>query len=307
MGGPSSEHEVSLASGKMVMKQLNSRKYAAAPIKVAKDGHWPVKLADLKNNFDIVFIAMHGEYGEDGQLQSLLEKEKILYTGSNSLVSRLAMDKEKTCRRLLKKNIKCPPFVVFKKGRLAKSCLPLVKLGLPVVVKPNNLGSSVGMSSVTNISQLLPAINKALAHSPEVMIQRFISGRELTCGVLEINGQPIALPPTEIIPKGQKLFDYRAKYTPGASQEITPARLPEKTIKQAQQITLKAYKAIGCSSYARVDMILGNDQQIYFLEINTLPGLTSTSLVPQAARAAGFNFPRLLDIIIENSLAGRQK
>ena len=299
MGGPSSEHEVSLWSGKMVVKHLDKRTYQVEPIVITKNNEWPIKPKDL--DCDVAFIAMHGEYGEDGRVQSLLQKHNIPYTGSDHKASKLAMDKARASKVLEKTGLTSPAFVTFKKGNMKVSWNNLLKLGLPVVVKPVDLGSSVGTNIVRTIGKLAPAINDALQHSDRVMIQRYIKGREFTCGVVEQKGQVAALPPTEIITKKQKFSDFKAKYTPGASKEITPPNLPKELIDLIQEKAVLAHQSLGCSSYSRVDFLMDKDNRVYFLEVNTLPGLTKTSLLPQAAKKAGIDFPKLLDIIIGNA------
>lgn len=298
MGGPSSEHEVSLWTGKMVVKHLDKRAYQVEPIIITKDNEWPIKPKDL--DCDVAFIAMHGEYGEDGRIQSLLGKHNIPYTGSGQKASKLAMDKALASKALEKVGLTSPSFVTFKKGNMKVSWNNLLKLGLPVVVKPVDLGSSVGTTIVRTIGKLAPAINDSLQYSDKVMVQKYIKGREFTCSVIEQGGKTSALPPTEIIPKKQKFFDFKAKYTPGASREITPPNLPKELIQLIQDKAVLAHKSLGCSSYSRVDFLMDKDNRVYFLEVNTLPGLTKTSLLPQAAKKAGIDFPKLLDIIIGN-------
>lgn len=294
MGGPSAEHEISLKTGDMVFENLDRNKYQPQKIVISKKGRWfldgarnkPTTLKELENDFDVVFNAMHGEYGEDGTIQQILEKAKIPYTGSHSKASRLGMDKIESYR-------------LFKKAGLATP--PTAGQQWPAVVKPADRGSSVGVSIVRNSRDLAAALRLAKKYSPRVLTEEYIKGREITCGVIENSRRPKALPPTEIILKSSVFFDYHAKYTPGASEEITPARLSSAQTIMAQKAALKAHRVIGCSGYSRADFILGNDGRLYILEINTLPGLTATSLLPQAARAAGIGFSRLLDIIIKNA------
>ncbi len=300
MGGPSSEHEVSLATGKMVIKHLDRDKYDILPIVVTKEGKWPIKIKELKDGCDVVFIAMHGEYGEDGRLQSLLEKFRIPYTGSDSRASKLAMDKKKSATVLIKKGLSCPAFSTLTKKTI-KAGWPIAHFRLPLVVKPNDRGSSVGTHVIKTLGQLAPAISNAFCFSNNVMVQDFIRGRELTCGVLEIKGKSTALPPTEIIPKQGKFFDYQSKYVAGASKEITPPKLPKEIIEKIQKTALKAHRSLKCSSYSRTDMILDDNGHLHILEVNTLPGLTRTSLIPQAAKKAGIDFSQLLDIIVNNA------
>lgn len=286
MGGPSAEHEISLQTGAMVYQHLNRDKYQPRTIVIAKNGAWPLTLTELKNNFDVVFIAMHGEYGEDGAVQKILERAKISYTGSDSKASRRGMDKIKSRRLFQQVGLTTP-----KTGRKQ----------WPAVVKPADRGSSVGVSIVGSSRDLAAAIRLAKKYSPRVLTEAYVKGREITCGVIENSRRPTALPPTEIIPKTSAFFDYRAKYTPGASEEITPARLSPSQTRRVRRAALAAHRAIGCSGYSRTDFILGEDDRLYVLEINTLPGLTDTSLIPQAAAAAGISFPRLLDIIIKSA------
>lgn len=293
MGGPSSEYEVSLKTGRMILKSLDKKRYFVKSVLISKQGKWPIKPEFLKKNFDLVFIAMHGEYGEDGTVQKILERFKIPYTGSDSRASKLGMDKLKAAEIFKKAGLKVPAEADLKH--------------FPVVIKPSDRGSSVGVSVVNSLEEMPAAIEEALKHSDCLVIQEFIRGRELTCGVLEINGRLIALPPTEIMPKGSRFFDFHAKYRQGASLEITPARLPAALLRRVQLTALKAHKAIGAKGFSRVDMILSDkpSPKIYVLEINTIPGMTKTSLLPQQAKAMGISFPKLLDIIIDGVLLNK--
>jgi len=292
MGGPSAEHEVSLKSGRMVLKFLDKKKYEVKPIVISKAGRWPIRLSKLKKIFDVAFIAMHGEYGEDGTIQSILEKYKIPYTGSDAKASRLGIDKTKALKLFKKAGLNIP----------ARTEEP------PLVVKPADRGSSVGASVVLDIKKLPSAIKLAKKFSNKILIERYIKGRELTCGVIEITRQArhkrlIALPPTEIIPKDSDFFDYCVKYTMGAAEEITPPKnLSKQLIKKIQAAALKAHQAINARGLSRSDFILDKNNKLFILEINTIPGLTKTSLLPQQAKAAGINFPKLLDIIIDASV-----
>jgi len=295
MGGPSSEHRVSLHSGKMVLAALSKRKYLREPVVISKNGKWPISLSELKRKFDVAFIAMHGEYGEDGTVQKILEAANIPYTGSSSQASALGMNKIKSARLFRKNGLLVPKFVLWPKS-----------LTLPIVVKPVDRGSSVGVKIVKKQSQLEKAIKNALRYSSRIMIQQYIPGREFTCGVLEIGSKLVPLVPTEIIPKNRVFFDYRTKYTKDAALEITPPRLPSRLIEKIRNAALKAHKAIGAKGFSRTDFILSNIEgrspKLYVLEINTIPGLTTTSLFPQQAKAAGISFSKMLDYIIESAL-----
>jgi len=289
MGGPSAEYDVSLNSGKNVLKFLDKQKYAAKKVIVSRQGKWPMSFKTLKQKFDVVFIAMHGEYGEDGTVQALLDKNKITYTGSGAAASRLGIDK----------------IASGKKFTAAGLRLPGIPKGFPMVVKPADRGSSVGVTIVPSPKELPAALKLARRFSKRVMIQEYIGGREMTCGVLDVGGRMIALPPTEIIPKASTFFDYKAKYAKGGSLEITPARAPKPLTKKMQAAALKAHKAIGGRGYSRTDFRIDGKGRIFILEINTLPGMTATSLLPQAAAAAGISFAKLLDYIIEAALKNR--
>jgi len=308
IGGPSAEHEVSLASGKNVIENLNKKKYKIIPVKIDKVGKWKIandlwlnekqalkRLKELKT--DVVFIALHGEYGEDGTVQQALERVGLKYTGSDAKASRIGINKIKSGQLFKKAGLLVPGFIEIKSRR--KSILPFYDRKLvefPIVIKPVNRGSSVGITILfkPNSKNVKAATKKAGRFSKRVMIQKYIEGREVTCGILGNK----ALPPTEIIPLKRGFFDYFSKYQPGASNEITPARLSKKLTKKIQKIALAVHKAIGARGFSRTDMILGNDGKIYVLEINTIPGLTKNSLIPKQGRAAGISFPKLLDRII---------
>ncbi|MBI2075055.1 MAG: ATP-grasp domain-containing protein, partial [Candidatus Harrisonbacteria bacterium] len=244
MGGPSAEHEVSLKSGAMVVKNLDPKKYSATPIVIGKDGKWPVAPETLKRDYDLAFIAMHGEYGEDGTIQALLESLGVPFTGSDAKASRLGMDKVAAARAFKKAGLHMPPTINL--GRVKK---------FPIVIKPADRGSSMGVSIVKNHSELQRAIAKAKTYSKNIIAQQFISGREFTCGVLEVSPstghayrragsryKAVALPPTEIVVKRGVFFDFDAKYTPNASEEITPPKnLSAVKIKALQRAALTAH------------------------------------------------------------------
>jgi len=324
-GGPSSEYEVSLKTGAMIFQYLNRKKYTPKLITISKSGKWPITFRKLKQNFDIVFNAMHGEYGEDGTVQTLLDKHKIPYTGSGVAASRDGMDKIASMKLFKRAGLAVPQTRVVRTSAALESAAR--SFGFPVVVKPKGAGSSVGVSIVKRLSALARAFQKAVRRG-SVIVQQFIAGREVTCGVLEIEGGPaalpgsrnstmlrakdtqsnfhyLALPPTEIVPKGSSFFDYRAKYAKGGSDEITPARISKAETQKVQHAALLAHRAIRASGYSRSDFILqepttnNSKRKTWILEINTLPGLTAGSLLPKAARAAGISFPKLLELIIE--------
>jgi len=322
MGGVSSEREVSLESGRMVLRALDALSYVSHGVIIEKNGKWrfpPSRvlyqtggaIEKIKSGIraDAVFIALHGEYGEDGTIQGLLEFSGIPYTGSGVLASALAMDKIRSARLFASHGISVPYAIAVSRNfwhenASAVACRVRTRIGFPCVVKPSRCGSSVGVAIVRTRRELISALRRAFAHDGTVLLQKYIAGMEVTCGVLEDKrGKTIALPPVEIVPKTSPFFDYHAKYSKGASEEIIPPRLPGGTIKQIQSTALKTHKILGCSGMSRTDMIVSRGK-IYVLETNTIPGMTETSLYPQEAQAAGIPFPKLLDILIDAALTG---
>jgi D-alanine-D-alanine ligase len=308
-GGPSSEYEVSLNTAGMVMKNLDPRKYRPMLVVIKKNGLWkfgskePIQIGrameELKT-FDFAFIAMHGVFGEDGRIQALLEWIDISYSGSDVLSSSMAMNKAISNDIYKTIGMNVPPYAVFNKISQDGE----YKFEIPAVVKPIDGGSSVGVSIVKSKKELEEALKNAFQRSEQVMAQRLIKGREFTCGILENErGVAFALPPTEIIPKSSTFFDYKAKYDIDGSREITPADLSRPMTKKLQALALKAHRALGCAGMSRSDFIL-KGSTFYILETNTIPGMTETSLLPQAAKATGITFPEMLTLIIT---AGRRR
>ncbi len=306
MGGPSSEYEISLASAENVFKNLDSRLFEPVKIKILRDGkvwmagRW-AKLEKAVKSVDLCFLATHGEFGEDGRLQAILESYGVPYTGSGVLASALAMNKAKSRQFFSVNGLKTPKTLIVKEGEYFQSQLKffvnkLVKM--PVVVKPCSRGSSVGVSIVRRRNLLNRAIQNAFKYDPEVLIEEYIHGREFTCGVVErkINGatEVSALPVTEIIPgQGNTFFNYEAKYKSGASEQITPAQISDHLAKEIQETAVRAHAILGCKDYSRCDFLVKKGK-IHILELNTLPGLTENSLIPKALKTAGVNLRRFL-------------
>ncbi len=307
MGGPSHEHEVSLKSGEQVLKHLNPEHYDSRKVLITKTGEWQIPPNKLKAYADVVFIALHGPYGEDGTVQDILETEGIPYTGSGPKESALAMNKFLTLRYLREAGLNVPiSFLVTKFEWQERPSMVIQKIrhyfGYPMVVKPNNNGSSMGITIVTKEDNLTSAFNEAFNVSREVLIEEYIRGREVTCGVLDhgMPGSEFALLPTEIIPRISHFFDYKAKYEEGGSDEITPPpRMFESTIRNIQKAALAVHRLIGCRGFSRTDFILDKKGELHVLEINTIPGLTQASLLPKAAVASGISFSKLLDKLID--------
>jgi D-alanine-D-alanine ligase len=318
LGGASPEREVSKSSGCSIYKALISLGYETVLIDPAYGKYQPKKTDDffVKKNFsavsnenyidainskifnrvDIAFLALHGKWGEDGTIQSLLELKGIKYTGSNVLTSAIAMDKLMSKILFRHFDINTPEWIVVEKYDIEIGIKKKIKggIGYPCVVKPNDQGSTVGLTICKNADGLSKALKIAQKFSDRVLIEEYIPGHEVTVGVLD----NIPLPVLEIKPK-HAVYDYKCKYTSGMSVYEVPANLPEWVKLEIQAQALKAYNALGCSVYARMDFRLSNDYSTYCLEVNTLPGMTATSLVPKMAKAVGIPFEELIDKIIK--------
>lgn len=295
-GGTSDEREVSLKGALGVEKALDPEKYAVVRYDPATD---LARIAGDARQIDVAFLLLHGVGGEDGTMQGFLDLLRIPYQGAGVLGSALAMDKNlaKTMYRL--SGLPVAPWVMVEPGDLEDSARILARISLPCVVKPVRQGSSIGMTIVRAAADLPDALRLALAHDSEVMVEEYIKGRELTVGVLG-NRELMALPLIEIIPDSRfEFFNYEAKYQPGASREICPANVDEEVRERAQRYALAAHRCLQLRGYSRTDMILAENGELYLLETNTIPGMTPTSLLPQAAAEAGLGFSALLDRLIE--------
>jgi len=294
-GGISSEREVSLKSGQQVYQALDKDKYEVRRYDPQSD---LPKLVTEASQVDAALIILHGPYGEDGTVQGLLELLDIPYQGAGVLGSALAMNKLAAKQMYEKAGLPVPPYAVVVRSSAVDDEQMVEQLGLPVVVKPVCAGSSIGMSIVRSPRELAPALDKAFEQDATVIVEAYIEGIEITGGVLG-NETLQALPLIEIIPGEQHtFFDYEAKYTAGATQEICPARIDGEATQKAQEYAQAAHRALYCKGYSRTDMIL-RGREIFVLETNTIPGMTPTSLFPQAAQAAGISFSQLLDRLIE--------
>ncbi|AEB08394.1 D-alanine--D-alanine ligase family protein [Desulfobacca acetoxidans] len=297
-GGKSSEREVSLKSGGQVFEALDKAKYDIYRYDPQTDLR---QLINDAPNLDVALIIMHGRWGEDGTIQGLLDLLGLPYQGSGVMASALAMNKELSKTLYRQAGLKVPRAVFFSRQDAIDPRALEAAVGLPAVIKPVNEGSSIGVTVARHLDQLGAGIGEALAYDRRVLVEEFISGMEVTAGVLG-NDALLPLPLVEIVPdKSHPFFNYEAKYLPGATEEIVPARLsPEMTIR-VQECGLTAHRALGCWGYSRTDTIV-RDGEIYVLETNTIPGMTATSLFPQAARAMGLDFPALLDRLVELAL-----
>lgn len=296
MGGLSAEREVSLKSGAAVHQALVAQGFNALAIDVGRD------LADVlkREKVEAAFIALHGRYGEDGCVQGLLELMQIPYTGSGVLASALAMHKLYSKQTFAASGILTAPFCCFRRGETVE--LSRLPFGLPLVVKPVQEGSSVGISIVKEEKQLEAALELAFCHDNEILIEQYVKGQEVQVGILD--DRPVGA--IEIVPKNE-FYDFEAKYTDGMAEHIFPARLEPELYQRAQQVGLAAHRALGCRGYSRVDLLVTDAGDCYVLEVNTLPGMTALSLLPEiAAKGAGLSFEELVaDIISSASLSIR--
>jgi len=301
LGGTSAEREVSLHTGEQVIGALRAGGAIAEPIDTA-DLAFLDTLRD--GGFDVAFICLHGRFGEDGTMQGLLEILGIPYIGSGVLASALAIDKVMSKHLFAASGLRSPEYVSLTAGETVDYDGIVVALGEKTVVKPANEGSSVGMTIVHTAEELPAAIEKAFGHDTSVLVERFVSGVEVTVGVLGVD-EPFALPTLEIVPENE-FYDYDSKYVPGMCRHIIPARVSAQAAEECQRLSVAAHKTLGCRGLSRADTIVAEDGTVWLLEVNTIPGMTSTSLVPDAARAAGIEFPELCTMLVEFALEPRR-
>jgi len=335
-GGQSSEHEVSLSSARGVIEALDQEKYNLIPMAITKSGSWligkkgddylekfqdragienGISLEDSeilvsendenlfdyvkKNKLDLVLPILHGPFGEDGRIQGLLDMFEIPYVFSGVLAHALAMNKYKA--KIIAKNngvLVARDMLIDEKYDLESI---LQEFDLPLIVKPVESGSSVGVSLVRKKEELGVAVEKALAKSDQAIIEEYIRGREFTATLIG-DRDPEMLAITEIIPKISDFYDYKAKYEQGGSEHVCPAKIPENIAKEIEDQATNVYRAIGCRDLSRADFIWNEEKGVYFIEINTIPGMTPTSLAPEAAKNYGLNFTQFLDKIINLAL-----
>jgi D-alanine-D-alanine ligase len=343
MGGKSSERAVSLSTGKQVLGALDPARFDAFPVDTAylttrslpsampalgepevevpagKDlltGASATRLPSPaepiflgRNRPDVAIICLHGKFGEDGTIQGLLELLEIPYTGSGVLASALAIDKIMSKKLFAAEGIPTPPGINLKGREEADRFLRETEagragVGCPVVVKPSRQGSTIGITIVHEPAGLPSALDTALEYDSEVLVEQYIEGMEITGPVLG-NDEVTALPIVEIVP-ASGFYDYESKYTPGATEEIVPARLSPEQTRRAQELAVRSHQCLGCRGFSRTDMLVAEDG-IYVLEVNTIPGMTPTSLLPRSADAAGIPFPKLVERMIDLALEGRTR
>ncbi len=318
-GGYSGEFAISIQSAETIEKNLDKEKYAVYKIIITRDHWWhetaggdrtevdkndfTLTLQGQKIKFDVACIAIHGTPGEDGRLQGYLDMMGVPYTTCNAIVSALTFNKS-YCNKVVKAfnivNIANSVHLIKSEPYSMGSILEQLKL--PMFVKPNENGSSLGVSKVKTVEQLLPAIEKAFKEDTQVLIEEFIEGREVTIGVYRANGYVYTLPATEIVSKNE-FFDYEAKYTPGVTNEITPAPIDESINEQLKTKAAYIYKHLNCNGVVRMDFIMQKGtNKLYFLEVNTTPGQSENSIVPQQVRADGKTLMEFYGMLIEDCL-----
>jgi D-alanine-D-alanine ligase len=314
MGGVSTEHDVSMRSGAKIAEQLNPDAFDVESVTIDRDGVWhfpdrpPTPFHDAvpwlhQLGLDCVFLALHGPYGEDGRIQAVLDLLDLPYVGSSAAASALAMDKvrAKAVVREAGVPVAADAWVNRRDWEAdeAEALRRLSGVGFPSVLKSPCQGSSLGMAMLREAAELSAAAGELFKIGDVVMTEQMLEGVEVTCGILDVEpGQrPRALPVTEIAPLGGGFFDYKAKYTPGACEEITPARISPEQTAEVQRLAVLAHEAVGCADFSRSDMILVNGNPVW-LEVNTIPGMTDQSLLPQAAAAEGISYSELVGMLV---------
>lgn len=306
MGGRSAEREVSLVTGQEIEKALKQKGYKTVPLELDQNVAENLKASKC----DVVFIALHGSPGEDGTIQGMLEILGLPYVGSGVLASALGMDKVRSKMFFTSLGIPAPFHMVVTKAEKEKQPHQLLdrllsSLGLPMVIKPSDAGSALGVKIVKTKEEIAPALEAALNLSSEAVVEEYIKGTEITVGVLGTKS-PRTLPAIEIISQNE-FYDYEAKYTPGLSQHIIPPRVSKEALEKAEKFALAAHLGLGCRCFSRVDFIVEKEDELpYILEINTIPGMTPVSLFPDAAKAAGIDFPDLVELLIKLALEDRK-
>lgn len=313
-GGRSGEHEVSVKSGQSIVKHLDRARYDVTPVRITTEGAWLfndsgpeltlIEAADRLGQADLVFPAMHGEYGEDGTVQSFLQMIGVPYVGNRVLASAVGMDKEFTKKLLAAEGLAVADSVVLRAGQDSVDAADVAHLGLPLFVKPARAGSSIGISKVTQIEDLAEAVKLAKSVDAKVLIEEAVLGREVDLAVLEHPDGGLEVGPALEIRSDRAFFDYEAKYADPATVFDIPAQLAEEIRSVLEDHALRAFGALGCTGLLRVDFLLRDGVTPVVNEVNTFPGFTAASQFPQMWRAAGVEFPALLDVLVATAQRG---
>jgi D-alanine-D-alanine ligase len=314
LGGKSSEHEISLASARSVLEALDPERYDAVTVEIGRDGRWelgtgeddgsiaetlPVPTAKVPatlGEVDVVFPVLHGPFGEDGTVQGLLELAGVPYVGAGVLGSALAMDKDVFKAVMRDRGVPVTRNITLRRGQTPEN-----PFGYPVFVKPARLGSSVGISKVASEDELPAAVELAFQHDEKVLVEEFVDGVEVECGVLG-NDQPLASLPGEIVShgfSGADWYDYSAKYDEGGMDLVVPPRLPQETVERIQELAVRAFVAGECEGMARVDFFVRGHGEVLLNELNTIPGFTATSVYAKLFEASGIPYPELVDRLVQ--------
>ena len=317
-GGNSSERDIALQSAAQIEQALDKNKYDVKVIDVyhrdwfytAEDGvrypldknDFSLTVAGVRYEFDYALIIIHGTPGEDGKLQGYLDIMEIPYSSCSMVSSAITFDKKSTKLAVAERGIRVAKEIFLHRGEAVDADAIVEKLGLPLFVKPNASGSSFGVTRVTEKEQIAAAVEEAFAESDDVLIEEFISGREMGCGVLVTREKEYVFPITEIISK-KAFFDYEAKYTAGMSDEITPADITPEIKEKLNAMTLEAYKACRCRGVVRIDFIVTPEGEPCLIEVNSIPGMSSGSIVPKQAKAMGISLGELFDLVIRDTIS----
>ena len=315
-GGDSGEYEVSIKSGNQLFSQIDRSKYNPVLIHM-KGMNWTanmdgtelnidkndfsVTLKDSKIKFDCALVGIHGTPGEDGKLQSYFELLKLPYTTCGVMTSALTFNKYATKHYLAPYGVNMAKGMIFHKNDEVNSSDVVKNLGLPCFVKPNNGGSSCGVSKISTEDEIEPAIKKALEHDCEIIVEEYIKGTEITCGVIKTLGNLQVLPIAEIVSK-KEFFDYEAKYTSGMADEIIPARIPQDIWQACEKTSALIYEKLFCRGVVRIDYII-KDNKLYFLEVNTVPGMTEASIIPRMIKAKDISMTEAITMLVEDALS----
>jgi D-alanine-D-alanine ligase len=322
LGGRSSEHEISLASARSVLDALDPERYDTVTVEIGRDGRWelgtgsddgsvaetlPVPTAKVPatlGEVDVVFPVLHGPFGEDGTVQGLLELAGVPYVGSGVLGSALAMDKDVFKAVMRDRGIPVTRNITLRQGQAPEN-----PFGYPVFVKPARLGSSVGISKVGSEDELAAAVELAFRHDEKVLVEEFVPGVEVECGVLG-NEEPLASLPGEIVShgfRGADWYDFSAKYDEGGMDLVIPPRLPEETIERVQELAVRSFVAGECEGMARVDFFVRDDGEVLLNELNTIPGFTATSVYAKLFEESGIPYPELVDRLVQLALERHER
>lgn len=315
VGGDSGEYEVSLKSGKQLFSQIDRTKYNPVLIHM-KGMKWTANLngseVDVdkndfsvsvngsKTSFDCALVGIHGTPGEDGKLQSYFELLKLPYTTCGVMTSALTFNKFATKNYLSPYGINMAKGMIFHKHDVVNPAEIVRNLGLPCFVKPNNGGSSCGVSKITSEDEIISAIQSALEHDSEIIVEEYIKGTEITCGVMKTSGNLLVLPIAEIVSK-KEFFDYEAKYTDGMADEIIPARIPDNIREACEKTSALIYEKLFCRGVVRMDYIV-KDNKLFFLEVNTVPGMSEASIIPRMIKAKNISMTEAITMLIEDAL-----